>query len=291
MKNISLSISLSFCLVTTFSCCPQAGADKKLPQNLINALLVGDLQQVKAITSGGKYIDGQDETGRSAIMLATLGDNLEVVRYLGGQGADLYAKDNFEQTVLDKAVRMSSLPLVRYFVDERKMNVHAVEDKTKDLLYTATANFHVEVIQYLIEEKGLSFDSKNRQQETLLHEAANNGNLEVMKYLVEAQKMAVNEKDEQGRTPLHKAAEKGYVKLVDYLVGVGADLSLKDHKGMTALKIAQKYDRAQVVDYLRREMSLLGRMTRFFKSTLGQKVVLFTTLATAYLVYRLKFAK
>ena len=34
-------------------------------------------------------------------------------------------------------------------------------------------------------------------------------------------------------TPLHVAAERGFVKIVDYLVSRGADIDIKDKKGVT----------------------------------------------------------
>ena len=294
MKKMSHPYSLFLCLWVTLSSLTHVhvrGDDtKRLPQELIKALLVGDLAQVKAMTTAGRYVDGRDDAQRSAIMLATLGNNLEVIQYLGEQGADLYLKDGAGQTVLDKAVRVGSVAVVKYFAQQRKMKVHGVDEQTK-LLYAATANFHVEVIQYLIEEKGVLLAVKNHQKATILHEAVDNGNLKVIEYLIAVQNMEVNGKDAWDRTPLHKAASKGDVAVVDYLVNAGANVWLEDYEGMTPLKIGEKYDHPKVVAFLKKEMSIWGRVGRFFKSALGKVTVLLTVIVTAYLVYRFTFAK
>ena len=196
-------------------------------------------------------------------------------------------KDASGETVLDKAVRIGSLDVIRYFVRERKMDVHGVNERTlENLLYVATGNFRVEVIRYLIEEEDVNVDIINYRKETVLHEAMSNGNLGVMKYLINVQGMDIDAQDEWERGVLHKAASKGYVKVVRYLVNAGANIWLEDYEGMTALKLAEKYGHADVIRFLKREMSFLGRMIRFFKSTFGKVVMLIVVLAIGYLVYK-----
>lgn len=50
---------------------------------------------------------------------------------------------------------------------------------------------------------------------------------------------SVNERDSEGMTPLILGAISGNLKIVRYLLLAGADNSIKDLKGRTALNIVQ----------------------------------------------------
>ena len=54
-------------------------------------------------------------------------------------------------------------------------------------------------------------------------------------------------------TALHKAAELGNVDAVRYLIGEGADRSIKDTNGRTAIELAQMLNQRQVIEALEEE--------------------------------------
>lgn len=60
----------------------------------------------------------------------------------------------------------------------------------------------------------------------------------------------VNSRDEKGQTPLIIAAAKGHAKLCSMLLKAGANPTLKDSSGSTALDVAVTHRRAQVWDLL-----------------------------------------
>lgn len=51
-------------------------------------------------------------------------------------------------------------------------------------------------------------------------------------------------------TALHKAVELGKVDAVRYLIGEGADPSIKDSKGRTAIECAQIFNQREVIEAL-----------------------------------------
>lgn len=55
-------------------------------------------------------------------------------------------------------------------------------------------------------------------------------------------------------TPLHKAAELGKVDVVRYLISQGADTSIKDVTGRTALDCAAIAHHSEIVELLRSKM-------------------------------------
>ncbi|KAG6852937.1 hypothetical protein C0991_008009 [Blastosporella zonata] len=62
--------------------------------------------------------------------------------------------------------------------------------------------------------------------------------------------MAKSERDDGLGTALHAAAEAGHVPAVKLLLQKGADLSLKNSRGKTALELAQEKNYAHVVEVL-----------------------------------------
>jgi ankyrin repeat protein len=62
--------------------------------------------------------------------------------------------------------------------------------------------------------------------------------LETVRLLLNVLVSDINKKDKFGRTALHYAAVHGWPKLVKYLVNAGADCSMKDQRGDTALEFA-----------------------------------------------------
>jgi hypothetical protein len=62
--------------------------------------------------------------------------------------------------------------------------------------------------------------------------------LETVRLLLKVLVSDINKKDKFGRTALHYAAVHGWPKLVEYLVNAGADWSMKDQRGDTALEFA-----------------------------------------------------
>ena len=59
-----------------------------------------------------------DSNGKTALMLVAEKVNLEMVRYLVGQGAEVNAIDSNGKTALMLAVWMGNLEMVRYLVDQ-----------------------------------------------------------------------------------------------------------------------------------------------------------------------------
>ena len=61
------------------------------------------------------------------------------------------------------------------------------------------------------------------------------GNLDKVRELIETQAVGVNDVDYSERTALHAAAAAGHAEIVQYLVEHGADRSIQDSWGITAI--------------------------------------------------------
>ena len=81
---------------------------------------------------------------------------------------------------------------------------------------------------------------------TALMDAVFRGDADAVKTLL-SKRGFVNAKDEySGRTPLIMATVNGHIEIVKALLGKGADVSVKDADGWTALMFAQEYGHAEI---------------------------------------------
>src|ERR1041384_1376622 len=88
-----------------------------------------------------------------------------------------------------------------------------------------------------------------------LQQAAAQGNAEKVRALLAAARNSVSVRD-GGTTALHEAARGGHLKVVELLVSKGADVNATDFSGLTPLKLALGYRRAEVTAFLKRNGGL-----------------------------------
>jgi hypothetical protein len=90
----------------------------------------------------------------------------------------------------------------------------------------------------------------NRPGWTALHYAAINGRPETIKLLLDASAYIDAESPDDKMTPLMLAAVRGRTAAVHLLKEEGADVSLKNADGMTALDLARHFDQKETVEEL-----------------------------------------
>ncbi|QRW00381.1 acyl-CoA-binding protein [Ceratobasidium sp. AG-Ba] len=98
----------------------------------------------------------------------------------------------------------------------------------------------------------------NSEPENSVHGFAVNGDVLGLQLLLDADPSLVNDRDEFDYTPLHLAADRGHLNVVRLLLSKGADASLKDQDGDTALEIATVAKHVPIVQVLREHGSGSG---------------------------------
>ncbi len=89
-----------------------------------------------------------------------------------------------------------------------------------------------------------------------MYSAASGGKLNLIRYLL-SQGAEVDEKHIYRReTALMAAAKQGHAHVVKFLLQQGADITTTNSYRETALELAEKYGRKEVVDLIRQHMSL-----------------------------------
>ncbi|MFC1783643.1 ankyrin repeat domain-containing protein [Planctomycetota bacterium] len=197
-------------------------------------LLINSGADVNAKTdSGHTALDLAEQNGRTAILklllkygsergtsplfgAVTSGD-IEQIKLLISQGADVNAKNIFGHTVL---------------------NLACIRDKK-------------EIAELLI-DSGADINAINQHiWQKSLHQACQNGYEEIVKLLID-KGADVNEKVRNSMTPLHLAARNGRKDIVELLIAKGADMNVKNNDGNTPLSLAEINGHTEIVELLRK---------------------------------------
>ncbi|RLB59973.1 MAG: hypothetical protein DRI34_00170 [Deltaproteobacteria bacterium] len=125
----------------------QSGDDEPLPP-LSRAAWNGDLDLVRKLIAEGADVDRRDETDNRALDYAAIRGDLPIVELLVSAGADVRAAGPDGSTVLHSAMESCNLDVVRYLV-EQGAEVNARMDDTTPL-HLAGYGSPPELIDYLV---------------------------------------------------------------------------------------------------------------------------------------------
>uniref|UniRef100_A0A0G4HYK4 Uncharacterized protein n=1 Tax=Chromera velia CCMP2878 TaxID=1169474 RepID=A0A0G4HYK4_9ALVE len=261
------------------------------PQALTDASRKGDLLKVKHIIEGARgklNLDWQDKIGKTALSLASENGHTDIVRLLVDAKANVDMEDKTsKKTALIWASENGHTDIVRLLVDAKanvdmqnknskktallwasdnghtdivrllvdaKANVDMQDQSGKTALMCASLAGHTDVVRLLVDAKA-SVDMQDKKGNSVLMLAIQKENVEMVEYLLarpgSATQTVANIPDPQGRTPLFRAAAGGHIFLVELLLRRGADPSLKDASGNTALAVAEEAGKMQVVERLK----------------------------------------
>ena len=214
----------------------------------------GNLELVRLLIQEGADVNAQDEDGESPLHSAMArGDNYNVARTLIENGADLSSKAVDGKTPFHTIFNNTiGQVLMR---DDWLENMQPDSEAMSISHYLAWSSKSTpEIFQ-----RGLSYDdvdifSADAYGRTCLHLAASRGNLGVLSYLVRQVSSSsgnVEQRDSQGRTPIHYAAESSRgAAVIDMLVGRGCNIHTTDNTGRTALHWAARWHNVTTVKKL-----------------------------------------
>jgi len=161
------------------------------------------------------------------------------------RGFDPNTPDPKGLTGLYMALRDSSLKSAQALIDWPKTNVEVRTPQDESPLMMASLKGHLELARKLI---GRDADV-NKTGWTPLHYAATNGHVAIIEFLLE-QHAYIDAESPNGTTPLMMAAHYGSPAAVKVLLAAGADPTLKNQLGLTAIDFANRagrLDAAQLI--------------------------------------------
>ena len=196
----------------------------KADDRLIAAAGKGDLAAVQAALREGAVVDARDRSGRTALLVATHANKIEVARGLIAAGANVNAKDGIQDSPYLYAGAEGRNEIL-------KMTLAAGADLKSTNRYGGTAlipaahHGHPETVRILL-TTAIDKDHVNNLGWTALLEAVLLGDggpthTEIVRLLVEAG-ANVNIADREGVTPLSHARRRGFTGMVRLLTSAGA---------------------------------------------------------------------
>ena len=170
-------------------------------------------------------------------------DDPAKIRELLGRGFDANTVDPKGRSGLYLALSEPSPKAVQVLVDWSKTDVNRLNASGESALMIAALKGNLELATKLI-EKGADI---NKTGWTPLHYAASSGHLAIIALLLD-NSAYIDAESPNRTTPLMMAAMYGSPQAVKLLLQEGADPTLKNQQGLTALQFAQRGNRIDSVD-------------------------------------------
>lgn len=186
---------------------------------------------------------------RAPLMFAVRSGCLPTVKYLLTKGADPKTKDVYDNTVVHLAAQDGKLNILRYFIEQLHANASGVNSMGRTAFMNAAKAGHVETVKYLL-QRGSIYKTKDNDGNSAIHLASQDGKLLVVKYFLEQLGADVNAQGAIGRIPLMNAAEGGSLETFNYLLTNGGYYEARDKEGSTALHLAARGGRLNIVKHL-----------------------------------------
>lgn len=207
----------------------------------------GDIDKVEELISVGAEINGKDSNGKTPLINAIIGNNIEIMRLLMKSGASVTSVDEYGKTPLIHAIINNNIEAMRILLNNINVKINKAYGLGKKPIDYAIEQNNIETI-YLLLERNVELEFV--RDVILLRYASEIGHFETVKILLENYNTTIETKDNKERTPLFLASKNGNLEIVDYLLEKGADIEARDKEDRTCLMNASKEGRLNIVEFL-----------------------------------------
>jgi ankyrin repeat protein len=188
-----------------------------------------------------EYDGEDDQTGYTALTIATVKGHTDVVRLLLEAGANVNHRSKHNYFPLEWAVSSNKEDIVRILM-EYNTELNLVDDDGDAALNCIGPSTSLAIAKLLI-NRGADPEIRNNQGNTPLCKAVMCNNLDIVKYLI-AKKAELNITGGLNGGPLHIACYQSNLGLVRILATAGADVNLVDPLVGTPLQSACRCQRS-----------------------------------------------
>ncbi|XP_053276349.1 histone-lysine N-methyltransferase EHMT1a [Pleuronectes platessa] len=207
------------------------GQSKRTP--LHAAAAEGHQEICHMLVQAGANLDMFDEEQRTPLMVACESNHLDTVKYLLRAGAAISHKDIMGFTCLHLAAKLGHYDIVNHLLSKASKYINCQDDGGWTPITWAIEYKHKELVHLLL-ARGADVNMRDKEQNVCLHWAALSGCDDVAHALLEAQ-CDLNAINIHGDAPLHVAAREDRMECVMLFLSRGADVSLRNKEGQTAL--------------------------------------------------------
>lgn len=219
-------------------------ADKSGRTPLFNAVAAGNKGLLGLLCKHGADIGVTDKAGTNLLLHAASEELLGSINYLIKSGIDINSQDGQGLTVLHWAAARGNRKLIEAVLSQGA-KADMQDKKGRTPLHKAAYQGYGGIVEILLEQDGVNINAKDNEGATPLHLV-----VEKVEYLSAEDTEALNEKVE-GIVEEFNARAKGKHKVIALLIAGGADVSAKDKNGNTALGIAIKDKKRDIVMLLK----------------------------------------
>jgi len=254
-----------------------------LDSELLQAALIGDVEEVKKLLEKGANPNARDKYGRTPLHWTAARGRLSAVEFLLEKGADPNAREQKGCTPLHWAAYNGRLSVVKLLL-EKGADLHAKDKYGRTPLHFAAEKGRLDVFILLL-KRGADPNARDKYGRTPLHDAAYRGKLDVVKLLLE-RGADLHARDKNGRTPLYFAAYNGRLDVVKLLLESGADPNARDKDGKRPVDVAREKGFTDVVELLERWVERRrseGRVLQKPPAAAGGRVVSIADVAASQL--------
>lgn len=195
-------------------------------------------------------------------------DNVRVVQSLLQRGFDPNTVNPEGIPALMLAVREPSIKVAELLASWPQTRTEVRNASDESPLMLAALRGYLPLVKKLVDNDA----DVNKPGWTALHYAATGGHVPIIEYLVE-QSAYIDAESPNGTTPLMMAAMYGSPEAVKSLIQAGADLTLKNQLGMTALDFAIRGQRPNARALIETALSRLAERQKRESPTLQSTAV------------------
>ena len=179
--------------------------------------------------------------------------DMETIKSLLNQGADVNVKDNYGRYALHYAAWLHEDPETAKLLLDQGADVNVKDDDGRSALHFAAINGHTKTVELLL-DWGVDMNVKDNNEWNALHYASRNGHTETVKLLLD-RGVDINIKGYNGWTALHYAAEATYnwgkyEETVSLLLNRGIDVNAKNNDATPAIYYAVQAKKHKIVKIL-----------------------------------------
>lgn len=226
-----------FCFLLVLIAFSSSVAAGEIEDKLREAAKLGQVDVVRALLAQGADVNAKDTHGGSALEAAAFAGNADIALVLLERGAEVNSKDKYGNTALMCAAFNSKTDVVRLLL-KRGADIHAkANNGDTALLMAAKFEGREDVVRVLL-DGGADVSAKDEAGFTALLAAAYAGKPDVVRLLLDRGAKVNAECDNNGYTALMWAALKGKADTVKVLLDKGADINSVNADGDTALSLA-----------------------------------------------------
>lgn len=182
-------------------------------------------------------------------------DNVSEVRSLINAGVSPNTLDPKGNPMLIVAIRDNSPKVIDLLLSDKAIDPNLTNKSDENPLMIASIEGQLPLVETLVLKKKAEV---NKMGWGPLHYASSAGKLNIAEFLV-ANGAKVNALSPSETTPLMMAVSSGNELLIKFLLDNGADLSIRNHEGFSAIDVAELFNRSDI------KTGLISRWLKLYK--------------------------